>query len=158
MRPSRTATACPSSTLPAGSTGTTQRGRIRKRFESIPASLAWARRCPRARLLSWHPLQLDYDAAVGREAFDQRLAVGLAALLVRARFDLVGLAGAEALDPGGVEAPGHEIGLDRFGALLGQLLVVLRGAKVIGVAVDAHGRDRREVLSARDDLLIELGA
>src|SRR5688572_29808240 len=77
MRPSRTATACRSSTAPAGSTGTTQRALIRTRSvmqtQSPARGGASASGCgPRLAAGAKH---LDFGAPVGREAGDQRLAV-----------------------------------------------------------------------------------
>ena len=58
-----------------------------------------------------------------------------------------------------VDALGDEVGPDRVGALLGELLVVLRRAEPVGVAIDDDQGDRRERPSASaDDLAVELRA
>src|SRR5258708_32767120 len=80
IRPSRIATEWTSSTLPAGSTGTTQRGRRSEplAMKKAPGSAGASQASIVARL-SARALYLDVHATMRRQALDDRLAVLLRA-------------------------------------------------------------------------------
>src|SRR6267143_4818581 len=156
IRPSRIATAWPSSTLPAGSTGTTQRGRRSEplAMKKGPGSAGASQASIVARL-SARALYLDVHATIRRQALDDRLAVFLVgAGLHRHRFAI-----AVGLDLRGVEAHGNQVVAHCLGAALRQPLVVLRSPEAVAMPVDV---DDAEVgillLDAVHHFLLELRA
>src|SRR5882672_9170648 len=156
MRPSRIATAWPSSTLPAGWTGTTQRGRRSEplAMKKGPGSAGASRASIVARL-SARALHLDFHAAIRRQALDDRLA----ALLVGAGLHRHRLAVAVGLDLRAVEAPGNQVVAHCLGAALRQPLVVLRPPEAVGMPVDVDDADIGIVLlDAIHHFLFELRA
>jgi len=96
-------------------------------------------------------LDFDYHATVGRQALDHRLAL----FLVGAGLHRRRLAEAERFDLRSVGALGDEVGAHGVGAALGELLVVLRGAEAIGMAVHDDVADLAEVLELADDFVVE---
>src|SRR5207302_9035968 len=114
IRPSRIATAWSSSTLPAGSTGTIQRGRRREPLAIKKAPGAPGPRASIVARLSARALYFDFHAAIRRQALDERLAVLLVGTgLHRHRFAV-----AVGLDLRAVEAPGNQVVAHCLGAAL----------------------------------------
>src|SRR5215472_2292947 len=102
-------------------------------------------------------LDFDFDATVGRQTFDQRLALLRIRLVADHARNRLRLTHAEGLDLVSRDALRHKVIADRVGTTLRQLLVVGLGSDAVGVTGHQNELELRHVLQLADDFPVDRG-